>query len=108
MAKAHSSLEAQQVGSSTRLTLRLDVESKAYLVEAARLRGISVSDYVLLVAVPQAQKEVHAAREKAIALTPEEQLAFWTALSEPPRLTPAQRELGAVMRATPNRNDPVP
>jgi uncharacterized protein (DUF1778 family) len=78
--------------------VRLDTESKAYLVEAAKLRRISVSDYVRTVTVPQARKEVRAAREQTIALTPEEQLAFWNALNEPPRLTPAQKELGAVMR----------
>jgi uncharacterized protein (DUF1778 family) len=78
--------------------VRLDDESKAYLVQAAKLRRISVSDYVRMVTVPQAQKEVLAAREQTIALTPEEQLAFWNALNEPPRLTDAQRQLGAVMR----------
>ena len=35
------------------------------------------------------------------ALTPEEQLRFWQALNEPPRLTDAQRRLGSVMRGEP-------
>ncbi len=67
-------------------------------MEAARLRGISLSDYVRTVAVPQARREVRTAREQTIALTPEEQLAFWKALAEPPKLTEAQRRLGALMR----------
>lgn len=35
---------------------------------------------------------------QTIALTPDEQLAFWKALAEPPVLTPAQRQLGELMR----------
>jgi hypothetical protein len=31
-------------------------------------------------------------------LTPYEQLAFWIALAGPPKLTAAQKRLGAVMR----------
>jgi uncharacterized protein (DUF1778 family) len=78
--------------------VRLDDESKACLTEAARLRGISLSDYVRAVTVPQARREVNAAREQTLALTSEEQLAFWKALAEPPALTEAQRRLGSVMR----------
>jgi uncharacterized protein (DUF1778 family) len=78
--------------------VRLDEESKACLTEAARLRGISLSDYVRAVTVPQARREVSAAREQTLALTPEEQLAFWKALAEPPNLTEAQRRLGSIMR----------
>jgi uncharacterized protein (DUF1778 family) len=78
--------------------VRLDDESKRALVEAADLRHISVSDYVRAVTVPQAQREVRAARENVIRLSPEEQLALWTALNEPPKLTAAQKRLGAIMR----------
>lgn len=80
------------------LMVRLDEDCKACLTEAARLRGISLSDYVRAVTVPQARREVLAAREQTLALTAEEQLAFWQALAEPPRLTEAQRRLGAIMR----------
>jgi len=80
------------------LMVRLDAASKSALLRAAELRGISVSDYVREVTVAQARKEVLAAREQTIALTPDEQLAFWNALNEPPRLTEAQRLLGAAMR----------
>jgi uncharacterized protein (DUF1778 family) len=81
--------------------VRLDRESKEYLSRAAELRRISVSDYVRTVTVAQAQREVRAAQAQAISLTPDEQLAFWNALNEPPRLTEAQRQLGAVMRGEP-------
>ncbi len=80
------------------LMVRLDEESKQFLSQAADLRQISISDYVRTVTVPQARKEVRAAREKVITLTPEEQLSFWTALNEAPMLSAAQRRLGAVMR----------
>jgi uncharacterized protein (DUF1778 family) len=78
--------------------VRLDAEGKAFLARAAELRRISVSDYVRTVTVPQARAEVLAAREQTIALTPDEQLAFWQALSATPKLTPAQRRLGRAMR----------
>jgi uncharacterized protein (DUF1778 family) len=80
------------------LMVRLDEKSRLYLTQAAELRHISVSDYVRAVTVPQAQREVRAAQEQVLALTPDEQLAFWNALSEPSKLTAAQRRLGAVMR----------
>jgi uncharacterized protein (DUF1778 family) len=78
--------------------VRLDDQSKAYLAQAAGLRQISLSDYVRAVTVAQARREVLAAREQTLALTPEEQRAFWNALNEAPTLTDAQRLLGAVMR----------
>jgi uncharacterized protein (DUF1778 family) len=80
------------------LVVRLDGESKGYLAQAAELRRISVSDYVRVVTVGQARREVLAAREQTLSLTPEEQLAFWNALQESPKLTEAQRRLGAAMR----------
>jgi uncharacterized protein (DUF1778 family) len=80
------------------LMVRLDEDSKAVLARAAELRRISVSDYVRQVTVAQARKEVGAAAEQTIALTPEEQLAFWTALNQPVKLTPAQKKLGKLMR----------
>ena len=80
------------------LMVRLDVESKGYLSQAAKLRGISLSDYVRTVTVPQARREVLAAQERTLAMTPEEQLAFWNALSAPTTLTDSQKRLGALMR----------
>ena len=98
MAKSPSPKPNNKGRKASPLMVRLDEESKAVLSRAAELRRISVSDYVRAVTVAQARKEVLAAREQVISLTPEEQLAFWNALNEPPKLTDAQRRLGALMR----------
>ena len=96
--QSRSSRKVQATKTASPLMVRLDNESKQCLVEAAGLRHVSVSDYVRTVTVPQARREVRAAGEQVIALTPEEQLSFWNALNETPKLTAAQRRLGAVMR----------
>ena len=95
MARTHASSTKRP---PSPLMVRLDNESKDFLSQAAELRRISVSDYVREVTVAQARREVLAARQQTIALAPPEQLAFWKALHEPPRLTKAQRRLGALMR----------
>jgi uncharacterized protein (DUF1778 family) len=78
--------------------VRLDEESKEVLARAAELRQISISDYVRQITVTQARKEVSAASEQTIAMTADEQLAFWTALHAPAKLTAAQKRLGRLMR----------
>jgi uncharacterized protein (DUF1778 family) len=98
MAVKRSSQSSEQARSNRSLMVRLDAESKNYLTRAADLRGISISDYVRLVTVAQARREVESAGEQVIALTPEEQLAFWNALHRPVQLSEAQRQLGAIMR----------
>jgi uncharacterized protein (DUF1778 family) len=80
------------------LMVRLDADSKQALTDAAELRRISVSDYVRTVTVAQARREVASARDQTVLLSPDEQLAFWQALQAPPKLTPAQKRLGAIMR----------
>jgi uncharacterized protein (DUF1778 family) len=80
------------------LMVRLDRQSKDALTKAAKLRQVSVSDYVRLVTVPQAEREISAEGQQTILLTPAEQLAFWQALQQSPELTPAQQKLGRVMR----------
>jgi len=50
------------------------------------------------VVLAQAHRDAEAAEQRVIALTAEEQLAFWQVLNEPAQLTDAQRELGALMR----------
>jgi uncharacterized protein (DUF1778 family) len=80
------------------LIVRLDADSKRALAEAAQLRRVSVSDYVRLVTVAHARREVASARERTILLSPEEQLTFWQALQSPSKLTPAQRRLSKIMR----------
>lgn len=83
---------------STQLMVRLDENSKSYLTKAAELRKVSVSDYVRMVTVAQARREVSQAEQSTIAMTPEEQLTFWNALNATPQLTKTQRELGRTMR----------
>lgn len=91
MSKSHSV-------KNTTLMVRMDQKSKEVLVRAAELRGVSVSDYVRTVTVPQAQQELSSAAERIIGMSPSEQLAFWQALEAPVKLTPAQRRLGKIMR----------
>jgi uncharacterized protein (DUF1778 family) len=95
MTKSTSDTKASK---SSSLMVRLDSQSKQALAEAAGLRRISVSDYVRIVTVAQARREVASARDQTILLSPEEQLAFWQALQAPVKLTPAQKRLGALMR----------
>ncbi|HXD85183.1 MAG TPA: DUF1778 domain-containing protein [Urbifossiella sp.] len=84
--------------STSSLMVRLDEASKNVLSRAAELRRISVSDYVRQITISQAAKEVDAASEQTIALTSDEQFAFWTALNRPVLLTSAQKSLGKLMR----------
>lgn len=99
MSKRLPSRSNGKSASSRSLVVRLDEESKAFLAQAAQLRGISVSAYVRQVTVEQARREVRSAEEQQIIrLSPEAQLAFWTALNEAPRLTEAQKRLGSMMR----------
>lgn len=83
---------------NTSLMVRLDEESKALLAAAAELRQVSVSDYVRSVMIQQASRELAAAESRTIAMTADEQLKFWHALARTPKLTKAQKELGAIMR----------
>lgn len=98
MPPTRSSPRSKRPRTTSPLMVRLDEESKSYLSQAANLRQVSVSDYVRTVTVAQARREVLAAREQTLAMTAEEQLAFWNALNETPGLTEAQRRLGSVMR----------
>lgn len=85
-------------GKSNSLMVRLDDEAKSLVTQAADLRRVSVSDYVRMVMLAQAKREVQAAEAQTIAMTADEQLAFWKALSRRPKLTPAQKRLGSIMR----------
>lgn len=80
------------------LMVRLDEQSKALLQAAAELRQISVSDYVRSIMVQQATRELAAAKSQTIAMTEDEQLEFWKALTNPPKLSKSQKELGKMMR----------
>ena len=78
--------------------VRLDEESKSSITKAAALRRVSISDYVRMVTVSQARREVQGAEQNMLSLTPDEQLAFWNVLHAPPTVTDAQRKLGQTMR----------
>ena len=88
--------EAQTKSSS--LLVRLDRPSKKTIAEAARLRGISTSDYVRSVVAAQARRDLQEAKTRTIVLSGEDQLAFWNALHEPVALTKRQRDIGKIMR----------
>ena len=90
--------EFTAVQKSSSLMVRLDEEAKELLAAAAQLRRVSVSDYVRTVMLEQASREVSAAATQTLALTPDEQLKFWEALSATPKLTKAQKGLAAIMR----------
>jgi uncharacterized protein (DUF1778 family) len=99
MAKSRSAKTRTNARDTTSpLMVRLDAESKECLARAAELRRISVSDYVRTVTLAQARREVLAASEQTISLSPDEQLAFWESLNETLELTAAQRRLASVMR----------
>jgi uncharacterized protein (DUF1778 family) len=101
MGASRSTTKAESAMTASPLMVRLDDESKQCLVQAAELRNISVSDYVRTVTIPQARREVRAAREHVITMTAEEQTSFWAALNASPKLTASQRRLGSVMRGKP-------
>ena len=90
-----------RVTATSTLTVRLDSDSKQVLVKAAELRQISLSDYVRIVTVSQARREVAGAQQQSIHMTPSEQPAFWQALQSPPQITQAQNRLGSIMRGEP-------
>jgi uncharacterized protein (DUF1778 family) len=76
----------------------MDAASKQLIADAAELCGISVSEFIRRASVSEARRELAAANDGVIRMTPEEQLAFWNALHEPVKLTPSQRGLSAIMR----------
>jgi len=83
---------------TTTLQARLDPQSKRAVEEAAKLRQVGLSDYIRLVLVPTAKKEVARARQLVVQMTADEQERFWQALQAPAKPTKAQRELGKIMR----------
>jgi len=97
MPKTRSSKTSRKPSASP-LMVRLDEECKTVITKAARLRRTSISDYVRTITVAQARREVESARAHTIALSPDEQLKFWRALQAPPRLSPAQKRLAAILR----------
>ncbi len=81
------------------LMVRLPPKAKDLIVRAAKLRGITTSDYVRSVIVAQAREQVEQAESHIVGMTPPEQLAFWQALHEPAKLTSRQKRLGRLMQS---------
>ena len=83
---------------ATTLQARLDPQSKRAVEEAAKLRHVGLSDYVRIVLVSSAKREVAQAKNQVLQMTADEQERFWLALQTPVKPTKAQRELGKIMR----------
>jgi uncharacterized protein (DUF1778 family) len=83
---------------TTTLQARLDPQSKRAVEEAAKLRRVGLSDYIRLVLVPTAKREVAQAKQQVVQMTADEQERFWQALQAPARPSEAQRELGNIMK----------
>ena len=84
--------------STTTLQTRLDQKSKETITQAARLRHVGLSDYVRLVLVSTAKREVEQAKTQVLQMTADEQERFWMALQAPANLTKNQRKLGNIMQ----------
>ena len=93
-----TSRKVSTAGKSANLMIRLDRQGKKLVQQVALSRGVSTSDYVRSVVLANARRDLLEAERNVIALSAEDQLAFWRALNEPARLTPAQRRLGRIMR----------
>ena len=84
--------------STTTLQTRLDQKSKETITQAAKLRHVGLSDYVRLVLVSTAKREVEQAKNQVLQMTADEQERFWMALQAPANLTKNQRKLGKIMQ----------
>ncbi len=83
---------------TTTLQARLDPQSKRAVEEAAKLRHVGLSDYIRIVLVPAAKREVAQAKNNVLQMTADEQERFWLALEAPGKPSKAQRELGKIMQ----------
>ncbi|MFZ5572158.1 MAG: DUF1778 domain-containing protein [Thermodesulfobacteriota bacterium] len=83
---------------TTTLQVRLDSRSKHIVTQAAKLRHVGLSDYVRLVLVPTANREVEQAKNQVLQMTADEQERFWLALQATGKPTKAQQRLGEIMR----------
>jgi len=83
---------------TTTLQARLDPESKSIVEAAAKLRHVGLSDYIRLVLVPTAKREVERSKNQVLQMTADEQERFWLALEAPAKPTETQRKLGKIMQ----------
>lgn len=72
---------------------RLDPGSKSIIEKAAKLRGISQTDYLKAILIPFAKQEILEAENGGVKLSKIEQSEFWQALNEPVKLTINQKKL---------------
>ncbi len=86
---------------TTTLQVRLDPRSKHIVAQAAKLRHVGLSDYVRLVLVPTANREVEQAKSQVLQMTADEQERFWLALQATAKPTKAQQRLGKIMQGDP-------
>jgi uncharacterized protein (DUF1778 family) len=88
----------KKMANTVTLQARLDPESKRAVEKAAKLRRVGISDYIRLVLVTTAQKEIEQAENQILQMTADEQERFWLALAAPPKLTKPQRKLAKIMK----------
>ena len=84
---------SQAITKEGRLSIRADVAQKELLARAARVQHMNVSQFVLQVALQEAQKVIE--RETKIVVSPEEYEWLMRKLEEPPQDNLALRQLFA-------------
>jgi len=75
----------------TRIDIRVDDEKKNVIAKAAELSGLTITQYVLGLVWPDAERRV--AENRRIRLSEKDWEAFTSRLDEPPRELPELREL---------------
>lgn len=91
-----SSSRTPDTGRAARLEARISAEQKAVLQQAATLSGRTLSEFVVASAQEAAAKVIQ--EHEAIRLSRAEQIAFVTALLEPPEPGDRLRQAAATYR----------
>lgn len=91
-----SSSRIPDTGRAARLEARISAEQKAVLQQAATLSGRTLSEFVVASAQEAAAKVIQ--EHEAIRLSRAEQIAFVTALLEPPEPGDRLRQAAATYR----------
>jgi uncharacterized protein (DUF1778 family) len=98
-AKPVSVKSARGTVKDANVLVRFDAKSKKKVTQAAASRGLSVSDYVRTRMLSVANQDIAEAETGVLRLSREHQIAFWSALQNPPKPTAAQRRLGELVRS---------
>lgn len=77
---------------------RMTEEQKSVIQKAAEHRRMAVSEYIRLMVVEQARREVEANEHNVYDLTADEQLELWELINAPVKLTAKQKKMGRIMR----------